>query len=166
MRIRTPRVDEAAAIRLLIIDAVTANKDDDFSDEGWIRFQEPNTVPLISERLTNEKYLTLVCEIEGHLVGIITIKDHAKIDQLFVSPGFRRRGVAKALWSEAYRICGLRRVTKQFWVKSSTMGVSMYKSFGFLVAGPKQTTNGIAFYPMELSVQTEVSSSLERSRDP
>lgn len=166
MRIRTPRVDEAAVIRLLIIDAVTANKDDDFSDEGWLRFQEPNTVPLISERLTNEKYLTLVCEIEGHLVGIITIKDNAKIDQLFVSPGFRRRGVAKALWSEAYRICGLRRDTKQFWVKSSTMGVPMYKSFGFLLAGPKQTTNGIAFYPMELSVQTEVSSSLEPSRDP
>ena len=162
MRIRTARIEEAADLRTMIMEAVLPHKDEDFSDEGWLRFQEPNTIPLITDRLLDARVLTLVCEMEGALVGIITVKDHAKIDQLFVIPRYRRQGVAKALWEEALRLCKTHHGASQFSVLSSTMGVPMYRAFGFHLVGPKQTVKGITFYPMAWPTQSEANISLER----
>ncbi|MDO9319445.1 MAG: GNAT family N-acetyltransferase [Gammaproteobacteria bacterium] len=156
MRIRRAKVDEAEAIRCLVLDAVRPHKGEDFSEEGWCTFKESNSLPRIVERLQSPDYLSFVCESDDKLVGIIIIKDDTKIDQLFVDPAFRRRGIAKALWNEARQICDSPSGTSEYWVNSSTIGVSMYESFGFLPAGSKQIKNGIIFFPMFLSVQSEV----------
>ena len=60
MRIRRAKVDEAEAIRCLILDAVTPHKEEDFSEEGWLRFKEPNSVARIVERLQSPDFLTCV----------------------------------------------------------------------------------------------------------
>jgi GNAT superfamily N-acetyltransferase len=156
MRIRKAQAEEAEEIRFLIMNAVSPHKDEDFSEEGWRRFQEPNSVRLISDRLQSPDYVTFVCQVDETLVGIISVKDCVKIDQLFVDPKHRRRGIAKALWKEAKQVCDSFNRTSEYWVKSSTTGVSTYESFGFLPAGPKRMENGICFYPMALSVQAEV----------
>lgn len=92
MRIRRAKVDEAEAIRCLVLDAVRPHKGEDFSEEGWCTFKESNSVSRIVERLQNPDYFTFVCEMEDKFVGMIVVKDHAKIDQLFVDHAFRRRG--------------------------------------------------------------------------
>ena len=132
------------------------HKDEDFSEEGWRRFQESNSVEVIYSRLLSAIYLTLVCEVEGRLVGIIAVKDHEKIDQLFVDPSYRRLGIAKALWNDARQVCDGFNITSEYWVKSSTMGLSTYESFGFSTLGGKRVQNGIGFFPMALSAQAEV----------
>jgi len=38
----------------------------------------------------------------------------------------------------------------RYWLKSSTMAVPLYESFAFKLTGPRQTNNGITFFPMEL----------------
>jgi len=79
------------------LDAVIPHKDEDFDSEGWQRFLAPNTEAVIRNRLNGSDYITLLCENHEELVGLITIKNHEIIDQFFVHPLFRRKGVALGL---------------------------------------------------------------------
>lgn len=104
MRIRKAKIEESQEIRKLILDAVTPHKDEDFDSEGWKGFLAPNSEAAIRDRLSSSGYLTLLCEKHEQLVGLITIKNHEIIDQLFVHPSFRRQGVAQLLWNNARTI--------------------------------------------------------------
>ncbi|TAJ92687.1 MAG: GNAT family N-acetyltransferase [Gammaproteobacteria bacterium] len=108
------------------------------------------TLTAIEERILSDDYLTLCYEEEGAIVGIITILRHEKIDQLFVHPLYRRIGIAKGLWDEARRICEAGGGLGSYWVKSSSLAVPLYESFGFTHAGGRRKKNGIVYYPMEL----------------
>lgn len=125
----------------------------DFDENGWENFLKPNTLEAIQRRLQNREYLTLLCEDGGELAGLITIRLYEKIDQLFVHPGHRRKGVATNLWQEARTICEERSGPKGYWVKSSSMGVPVYRSFGFEVVGERRNQDGISYVPMALAVE-------------
>ena len=156
MRIREARIDESQEIRKLILEAVSPHKDVDFNSAGWERFLEPNSEGAIRDRLISQYYLTLLCESNGQLAGLITIKNYERIDQLFVHPLFRRQGIARQLWESARDMCEMDFATKEFRVKSSSMGVPVYESFGFRLTGAKVSNNGMSYYPMALSAQAEV----------
>lgn len=92
----------------------------------------------------------MVCLSGSDLVGVITILDQEKIDQLFVRKDFRGLGVATRLWQSAKKMC-----TKNpglFWVRSSSVAIPVYKKFGFCVVSPEETFKGITFTRMELVV--------------
>lgn len=152
MQIREARPEDAQAIHVLIVSAVSPDRHQDFDDIGWQRCLDMNSPEAIGSRIGKPGYLTLLCEAEDRLAGLLAIKQYEKIDQLFVHPDFRRKGVARKLWETARSLCEGKRGTLKYWVKSSSMGVPVYQSFGFVLAAGRQTEQGISYYPMTYTV--------------
>lgn len=84
------------------------------------------------------------------MLSIITIHECEKLDQLFVDPAYRNMKVSKQLWDVAKDLCLGK--GNSFWVKSSTMAIPVYESFGFRLKGERQQKNGITYYPMVLEL--------------
>ena len=111
-----------------------------------------NQLISIESRLQSSDYLTFCYLLDGRILGILGIFKLEKIDQLFVLPKARKTGVAAALWLHAKDKCADKGNKKRFWVKSSTLAVPVYESFGFSKIGDRTTENGISYYPMELAL--------------
>ena len=150
MSIRKAQVADAADIRALIVKAVEPESNPDFDEEGIKQFYRPNELSSIRSRILNEDYLTLCFLIDKKIAGIITIHDNEKIDQLFVDPSYRNLKISTKLWQAAKSICSKKGNRDGYWVKSSTVAVPVYESFGFQLDGKRQQKNGIVYYPMVL----------------
>ena len=155
MSIRRARTGDANCIRSLIFAAVTPHRYVDFDEQGWNTFAKPNEIQAIEMRISSKDYLTLCCEQDQTLVGIITIYQNEQIYQLFVHPDCRRMGIARELWLAARKLMEDGISQKRYWVKSSTLAVPLYQSLGFKLTGDKQTEQGISYYPMELVCSVE-----------
>ena len=149
MHIRPANAGDAAAINLLI-EAVAPVSQQDFGPSGLINFIAPNSIEKIQARIENPDYFTLLCESDDRVVGIITVKTFNKVDQLFVHPDYQRRGIARRLWQNAFDRIKAKGEACEITVKSSTMGIPVYQSFGFERSGNKGTIGDITFYPMSL----------------
>jgi len=155
MNIRVAEIADASDIRTLIIEAVSPDKNEDFDEEGRVFFLQPNTIESIKHRIGDNNYLTLCYIISGKIVGIITMHNYEKIDQLFVHPDSRNMKVATKLWREAEKICSKNGNKGKYWTKSSTLAVNVYRSFGFRLDGGRMKQKGIVFYPMVLEVEKQ-----------
>ena len=150
MKIREAAIGDEKQIQSLIFSAVDPEKNSDFNDEGVQNFLKPNELSEIRDRISNNDYLTLCCIRNQKIVGLITIYNNEKLDQLFVDPSSRNIGISKALWNKAKRVCVDRGSHGKFWVKSSTMAIPVYESFGFKLTSDRQEKGGIVYYSMEL----------------
>lgn len=149
MNIRQARLEDSEKLHILIMDAVNDQRYADFDEEGWKNFCIPNAVPSIQNRLQNNEYLSL-CYVEAdEILGIITMHKLEKLDQLFIHPSARRRGIATQLWHTAKSICEADGRIPKYWLKSSPLAVPLYQSFGFQLTGDQTKANGISFFPME-----------------
>jgi GNAT superfamily N-acetyltransferase len=66
-----------------------------------------------------------------------------------VLPEFMNQGVAKALWLHTRSICELNG-SYAYWVRSSTVAIPVYQSFGFELCGELDTNYGITYQQMKL----------------
>ena len=155
MTIRVAQVDDAVEIQSLIIDSVSPHRYEDFDAEGWINFLAPNQLPAIQSRLQSKDYSVFCYISTGDILGIISIFELEKIDQLFVLPSARKMGIAAALWDAARDYCVSQGNARKFWVRSSTLAVPVYESFGFKLSAAREIKNGITFYPMELMLPAQ-----------
>ena len=151
MDIRKATDNDSEAIHDLIA-AVAPTCQQDFGPHGLENFLAPNTVEKIQERIQNEDYFSLLCEFENHIVGIITIKNCQEVNQLFVHPVYQRQGIASKLWQQAYAMIKHNAQANEITVRSSTMGVSVYESFGFKRVGEKNCLNDINYYYLSLNL--------------
>jgi len=150
VKIRPASRFDAQAISDLVLKAATTNKSDDFDESGWQHFQNLNQPAVMAERLEDPERFTL-CFLDGDsIVGIITIKNHQKLDQLFVAERVRGRGIAKQLWNTAKQQCLQHGNPGNFWVRSSKMAIPIYERFGFIKQGERQALNGIAYQLLSL----------------
>lgn len=148
MEIRRTRIEDAKEMADLVKRAVSPHKDQDFTEEGWQRFCLSNSGDGVRSKLAEEGRYSLVVELDGKLVGLISLLGDDKIDQLFVCPAHRRKGIANLLWHSLRPRVDDTSNSRPYWVRSSTVGVPFYESLGFRVVGNKQTIAGISFYLM------------------
>ncbi|BAJ01918.1 Acetyltransferase, GNAT family [Shewanella violacea] len=93
----------------------------------------------------------MLCFIkEDKIVAVIAIYSKEKLSQLFVDPNCRKLNIARQLWSAANEICIAEGSNGNYWVKSSTMAIPVYESFGFRLDGAKSKQDGIVYYSMQL----------------
>ena len=155
MNIRIAKIDDAPEIRTLIIEAVNPEKNEDFDEDGREFFLQPNTIESITRRLGDTNYLTLCYIVGERIVGIITMHNYEKLDQLFVHPDSRNMKVATKLWQAAEKMCSENGNKGKYWTKSSTLAVNVYRSFGFRLDGDRMKQKGIIFYPMVLEIEKQ-----------
>ena len=149
MTVRRVSSSDAGAIAALVIEsAMTVARD--FSEDGWELFLSVNTAGAIGDRCNDERYQMLCFEQEQKLLGMISLYEKEKIDQLFVLPGFAQQGIARQLWKQARLICESAGGPASYWVRSSTSAEPVYQKFGFVASGERQSRNGISFQLMTL----------------
>jgi GNAT superfamily N-acetyltransferase len=156
MDIRPARMNDAGQIQALIFAAADPEHNEDLDAQGRERFIASNSLDAVSERISRPDFLMLCCHADASIVGLIRIKRPDAIDQLFVSAAYRRRGIARCLWLEAKARCEREHGQKSFRVRSSTMAVPLYESFGFRLAGAKCRDRGVAYYPMVFSPEASL----------
>jgi len=150
MNIRKAKIQDTESIRTLIIKSVDPENNSDFDEQGVRLFYKPNELPAIQSRVKDPDYLTLCYVRDDRIVGIITMYQNEKLYQLFVDPDYTKMGIATKLWNAAKELCLKIGNDNRFWVKSSTIAIPVYQSFGFKLTDGRQVQNGITYYPMVL----------------
>jgi GNAT superfamily N-acetyltransferase len=89
---------------------------------------------------------TYIAEREGTLVGFATwveVDDIFELEDLFVDPGWRRRGIAAALVNRIARVLRARGV-ERLEVTANPHALGFYRAAGFLDCGVSETDFGVA----------------------
>lgn len=98
--------------------------------------------------LQSPRYAYRVAELDGRVVGFIAMRDTTHLFHLFVAAEAQRKGVGRALWTQArdevLQALGAAEVS----VNASLNAVPVYERFGFVAAGGVVHAHGIAFMPM------------------
>jgi GNAT superfamily N-acetyltransferase len=124
----------------------------DYSVEGTAEFRKYNHPDAVRARTAN--HFAWVAVDQGHLVGVIEIRNHRHISQLFVASEWKGKGIARKLWSEALQQClQVNPDLKEFTVYSSPYAVVVYEKLGFRQSSPEQSVNGLRFIPMVLHLK-------------
>jgi len=123
-----------------------------YSPEGVREF-----LGYIEPRLLRERFLsnhfTLVAHQEKRMVGVIMVRDTSHVCLFFVAKDLHRHGIGRGLFERALEICKEDRPDlAAVSVNSSPNSVEVYRRLGFAPIGPQQTTNGITFVPMVLTL--------------
>jgi GNAT superfamily N-acetyltransferase len=100
MDIRQGTVKDAGSIAELIASfhGEIADRPDGVGAEHYFE-----SVSIEAERqyLESDRYLFLIAEREGDLLGFIALRDSSHVLHLFVHKAFQRQGVATRLWESA-----------------------------------------------------------------
>jgi GNAT superfamily N-acetyltransferase len=150
MHIEFVKVEKASQLTELVLSAAEELRGIDFNEEGWSRFIELNTPLEFEKKLTNSDFAIMSCVEANLMLGFISLKEREKVDQLFVIPEARKRGVAALLWQSAKKHAIEKGASGNFWVRSSSVAVPVYQKFGFVLDGERHTFAGIGFQLMKL----------------
>jgi GNAT superfamily N-acetyltransferase len=149
MTIRKASLADAPALSILVNKSAVLVRAD-LNDQGRKLVDSANTRAEFSKRLLDPEFSIFCCEDEQNLIGLISMFQFEKVDQLFVDPAFFRRGIASQLWEYARGECKSENENGYYWVRSSSMGLPVYLKFGFCKVGTTQIKNGIRHQFLEL----------------
>jgi GNAT superfamily N-acetyltransferase len=149
MSARKAHLTDAIALSVLVHKSAILVQDD-LDDQGRLLVDNTNTSTEFSKRLLDPEYSIFCFEHKQNLLGMISMFQFEKVDQLFVDPGFFKRGIASLLWEHAHEECKSKNKEGYYWVRSSSMAVPVYLKFGFCKVGATQTKNGISHQLLEL----------------
>jgi GNAT superfamily N-acetyltransferase len=91
-----------------------------------------------------------VAEIDGQIAGLIAVREHRHLYQLFVAEAWHRHGVARRLWEFAMQR-GLRHGNPgEFTVNSSLYAEAVYRKLGFVAVSKPMENQGVVYQPMKL----------------
>ena len=92
--------------------------------------------------------------VERQLAGVVAVRDITHLYHLFVAQEFQGQGLSRQLWQHAKEVATSAGNLTGFTVNSTPFAVPVYERFGFKATGPRVETNGIAFVPMRLDLET------------
>jgi GNAT superfamily N-acetyltransferase len=76
------------------------------------------------------------------IVGFIVVKDYWNLSHLFVLPSFQKKGIGKALLSEAILKCKDTNPKRKIMLNSSNSASAFYKHMGFINTGGERALPG------------------------
>ncbi|HEY6530215.1 MAG TPA: GNAT family N-acetyltransferase [Cellvibrionaceae bacterium] len=153
MHVKFATVENSVELSEIVLAASEELRGVDFTEEGWDRFVAANTSTEFEKKLGSADFCIFCCIESNRLLGFISLKDQEKIDQLFVIPEERNRGVASFLWQFAKKNAMQKGASGTFWVRSSSVAIPVYKKFGFIPEGERQSFAGISFQLMRLQAK-------------
>jgi GNAT superfamily N-acetyltransferase len=154
MNIEFAKVENSKQLAEVVLAATEELRGIDFTEEGWNRFVTSNTLNEFEKKLGSSEFSVFCCIESNCILGFISLKNQEKIDQLFVIPEARNRGVASSLWQVAKKNAIENGALGKFWVRSSSVAIPVYQKFGFMCEGNRQSFGGINFQVMRLEVNS------------
>ncbi|MGC2871868.1 ribosomal protein S18-alanine N-acetyltransferase [Ihubacter sp. mB4P-1] len=124
----------------ILIRLGTAADVDDMADLEQRCFDDPWSEQALAEDMENPRCLYVVAELDGRVVGYVgfwAIVDEGHINNVAVSPDFRRRRIGAALIEEALRLgteLGLVNYTLEVRAGNEA-AIGLYEKFGFEAVG-------------------------------
>lgn len=110
--------------------------------------------PYMLKKRSNADYFIYTAKSENHIAGMIEVKESEHISLMFVDKKFHRSGVGRNLMMHALLECQERKPDMlTITVNSSPFAVGIYEKYGFCIAGPDRTENGIYYTPMMLDIK-------------
>jgi GNAT superfamily N-acetyltransferase len=118
----------------------------DFAEEGVAEFVRAARLMVFEQP---PEHFVMIAEGDGHIVGMIDIRNHSHICLFFVEPSCIGMGIGRGLLDYAAAECRKHDVgLQQIDVNSSLWAVPVYRKLGFRQRKPEQMTNGIRFVEM------------------
>lgn len=122
----------------------------DYTQEGIESFKDFVTDTVLKKMFDMGAYQVFVAtDIEGKIIGMISLRNEIHISLLFVDAKYHRNGIGRALIEELCRYVrdeeGYQRVT----VNAAPYALEFYHTLGFKDMGIEQTKDGIKYTPME-----------------
>jgi len=154
MNIEFAKVEHSKRLSEIVLVASEELREIDFNEEGWNRFVNSNTPYEFEAKLSKPEFSILCCIELNCIIGFLSLKENEKIDQLFVVPEARKKGVASSLWQRARKDAIENGASGMFWVRSSSIAISVYQKFGFICEGERQSFGGISFQLMRLEANS------------
>ncbi len=124
-----------------------------YEDDGVKTFLDYIKPEKFQKRLNENHFILTAYSSDDILVGLIEMKDHKHLSNLFVKSDQQRKGIGKKLLAAAIDKC------KQFDLSISKISVNSapnsleaYKRMGFKETDTEKAMNGIRFIPMSLDI--------------
>lgn len=147
MNIRSALPQDAAAISALAL-SVAHFFTLDPNGQGAEDFLQTLGTEAIASRLQTALFKTWVGLAQGNdLAGVIVTRDSTHLFHLFVAEPFQRRGYARQLWQHVLAQ-NILDTGSDITVNATPFAQGFYERIGFLAAGPRVETRGIAYIPM------------------
>ncbi|MBL8226447.1 MAG: GNAT family N-acetyltransferase [Chromatiales bacterium] len=89
-----------------------------------------------------EHCVHLKCRVDGQLAGVILVKDHWNLTNLFVAPPYQGSGIGRLLLTQAIARCRPVSPRPALLVHSSTVAVGFYRRMGFVPNGEPRDRPG------------------------
>ncbi len=148
MKIEFAKPENSKCISEMVKSAAEELRGVDFNEEGWNLFVESNTAEKFEGIISNPEFLVFCCFENEKVIGLISLQNLSKVVQLFVHPMARKRGIATKLWNFAKEYSLKNGSSGQYWLRSSSIALPVYKKFGFVPEGERRVFNGISFQVM------------------
>jgi GNAT superfamily N-acetyltransferase len=146
MNIRRAVPEDAEAISALIV-GLAQHFLLEPSGKGAERFFTGVTPQAIRTYISHPRFHYLVADQGAALLAAAALRDGCHLFHLFVAPSHQRQGIARSLWSAIRAAAAPDAMSLT--VNASPNAVAVYQRFGFVVVGPRQEVDGIAFIPMQ-----------------
>ncbi len=149
LQIRPATLADAARLSAIVL-AHQAVLTLDPSGAGAEAFLERVSPAAIAANLASDRYLHVVAEEAGEVIGFAALRDTQHLFHLFVAPGHQGQGVGRRLWQQLQGQAQAQGHHGAFTVNASPGSVAVYLRLGFVTTGSRQEMHGIAYIPMRL----------------
>jgi len=124
----------------------------EYSEEGINEFRDYIDYPQMKGYLAQFMLEMWAYQINSKIAGVIAVRVPCHISLLFVNKEYHRQGIAARLMQEVIDYLKENRNCRELTVNSSPYAIDFYHKIGFTDSGKQETTNGITFTPMKLSL--------------
>lgn len=142
-RIRPAHADDLPAISAVCLVAFNTAVAPSLSAAGIATFGSVAAAEAFGARLQGDNHI-LVAEQDGHIVGVIELKEGRHLAMLFVDPACQAQGIGHALFKAV-----LPQVREPVLsVRASLNAVPTYLRYGFVLDGDVGEFNGLVYQQM------------------
>ncbi len=121
-----------------------------YTPEGVQNFKEFLEDEVLYNMFLNGAYIIYVAEVDGRIVGMISLRDEIHISLLFVEEEYHRRGIGAGLISHLASHMIFETEADRMTVNAAPFAYGFYHRVGFIDTSEERITDGITYTPMVL----------------